>query len=296
MFTVEFDRVCWYAQGYFLACETGDLHMIFVSYSHRDKEWLRRFKMILKPLSRYAEVNVWSDQQIQSGAAWRDEIGKAMTNAFAAVLLVSANFLDSDFIAKEELPFILDAAQRQKIRLFWIRLTPCYIQATPLKSLQAAAGMPKPLNQMAEFEWMEAFCNVCGDLDEIVKRFETPVINSGLNHSTLARVQKDLKVLAKPAYRETEVLIYSGDGWHTQSRVAKGSMTASCWIGDLKNTKPGDSFKIVAITRDEGRLSPGSRHASIPAHRTKSKANHCQAGAQHSLRFSRFLVLFEHIG
>jgi hypothetical protein len=36
---------------------------------------------------------------------------------------------------------------------------------------------------------------------------------------------------AKPAYRETEVLLFSGDGWHRQSRIVKGSMTADCWMG-----------------------------------------------------------------
>jgi hypothetical protein len=125
--------------------------------------------------------------------------------------------------------------------------------------------MAKPLNQMTEFEWMDAFCKVCGDVDAIVKEFETPVINADLNNRSLVRVQKNLTVLAAPAYRETEVLIYSGDGWHTQSRVAKGAVTADCWIGDLKHTKVGNSFKIVAITRDEGRLKLGSRHPSAPS-------------------------------
>ena len=245
--------------------------MIFVSYSHHDKKWLKRFRTIFKPLSRYAGVNLWSDEQIESGANWRDEINKAMDQAFVAVLLVSANFLGSDFIADEELPFILDAAQKRNTKILWIRLTPCYFQITPLEHIQAAGGMAKPLNQMTEFEWMEVFCKVCGDIDAIVKKFENPVINSDLNNRSLARVQKNLTVLEKPAYRETEVLIYSGDGWHTQSRVAKGAKTADCWIGDLKNTKPGDSFKIVAITRDEGRLKPGSRHPSIPTYRTKSE-------------------------
>jgi hypothetical protein len=188
-----------------------------------------------------------------------------------AVLLVSANFLDSDFIADVELPAILDAARKRKTKIFWISLTPCYIQATPLRDIQAAGGMEKPLNQMAEFEWMEAFCKVCGDVDAIVKEFETPVINSDLNNRSLERVQKNLAVLGKPAYRETKVLIYSGDGWHTQSRVAQGATTADCWIGDLKHTKPGNSFKIVAITREAGRLKPGSKHSSIPAYRTKSE-------------------------
>ena len=55
-----------------------------------------------------------------------------------------------------------------------------------------------------------------------------------LDNKRLARVQKNLKVLAKPAYRETEVLLFAADGCHRQSHIAKGLMTADCWIGDGK--------------------------------------------------------------
>jgi TIR domain len=84
--------------------------MVFVSYSRQDKRWLQRFKKIFKPLRRYADVNLWSDEQIESGTNGKEAIVKAMDKAFVAVLLVSAIFLNSDFIANEELPFILKAA------------------------------------------------------------------------------------------------------------------------------------------------------------------------------------------
>jgi hypothetical protein len=56
--------------------------------------------------------------------------------AFAAVLLVSPHFLNSEFIANEELPFVFGGRQGEKDRyFFWIRLTPCFIRATPLRHL-----------------------------------------------------------------------------------------------------------------------------------------------------------------
>jgi hypothetical protein len=32
--------------------------------------------------------------------------------------------------------------------------------------------VPKPLNQMAEYEWMQAFCKVCEEIDAMVKEIE----------------------------------------------------------------------------------------------------------------------------
>ncbi|MGH7982119.1 MAG: hypothetical protein ACREFF_03110 [Candidatus Udaeobacter sp.] len=149
-------------------------------------------------------------------------------------------------------------------------LTPCYIGVTPLRHVQAAAGVRKPLNAMTDYELMTAFCTVCGGIDTIIKKHETPVINPKLKGRIVKREERKLRVLAQPAFRETEVLVYSGDGWHTQCRVAKGSMTADCWFGDGKHTKPGDSFKIIALTREEGRLTRGSRHLNVPRSRPKS--------------------------
>jgi len=244
--------------------------MVFVSYSHLDKDWLKRFRTVFKPLSRYAEIDLWSDERIKPGENWRDEINKAMDKAVVAVLLVSINFLDSDFVANEELPYILAAAEKRKLKILWIMLTPCLVKVTPLRHIQAAAGMPKPLNAMTNYEWMTAFCTVCGEIDAIIKKIETPVINPRLNGRPVKREELKLRVLAKPAMRETEVLVYSGDGWHTQSRIAKGSMTADCWFGNMKLTKPGHSFKIIALTREDGRLNPGSKYLNIPRNRTKS--------------------------
>ncbi len=245
--------------------------MVFVSYSHDDDQWLKRFSKMSKPLSRYAEIDVWSDKRINPGKDWRAEINKAMADAFVAVLLVSVNFLDSDFIANEELPYILEAATKKKIEILWVRLTPCMYRLTPLDKLQAVAGFPRPLNQLTEYEWMEAFCSVCDRIDKIVKKKETPIINSHLNGQALQREQPNLQVLAKPAIRDTEVMIFSGGNWHTQHRIPKGSMIAKCWIGDTKHTKSGDTFQIVALTRDHGKLlSLGTKHPSLPLHRTRS--------------------------
>ena len=162
------------------------------------------------------------------------------------------------------------AAEKRKLKILWIMLTPCLVKVTPLRHIQAAAGMPKPLNAMTDYEWITAFCTVCGEIDAIIKKIETPVINPRLNGRTVKREERKLQVLAKPAMRETEVLVYSGDGWHTQSRVAKGSMTADCWFGDMKHTKPGDSFKIIALTTEDGRLTSGIKHLNLPRNRTKS--------------------------
>jgi len=58
----------------------------------------------------------WRDQTSQQ---WRQEIDAALASAQVAVLLVSPNFLASNFIVNEELSYLFDAAQQRRVRLLW---------------------------------------------------------------------------------------------------------------------------------------------------------------------------------
>src|SRR4051794_40318376 len=83
---------------------------VFVSYSHKDQKWLDRVRVHLRPSVREGLLDLWDDSRINAGADWRAEITNALSRARVAILLVSADFLASDFIIHEELPPLLDGA------------------------------------------------------------------------------------------------------------------------------------------------------------------------------------------
>lgn len=124
-------------------------HKVFISYSHQDAKWLARLRVHLKPLERDHKIDIWDDTRIEIGAQWRDEIREAMRTAKVAVLLISADFLASDFIATDELPPLLSAAEQEGAVIMPLILSPSrFTEDARLSKFQTANDPRKPLSGM----------------------------------------------------------------------------------------------------------------------------------------------------
>lgn len=90
---------------------------VVISYSRQDEVWMRRLLTHLKPFEVLGMLWVFSDAAISAGIAVRGEILNAIDNAQVAVLLISADFLSSDFIREVELPRILGRYQAGELQI-----------------------------------------------------------------------------------------------------------------------------------------------------------------------------------
>jgi hypothetical protein len=124
---------------------------VFVSYSHKDKDWLELLRTHLTPLIRDGLVAIWDDTRIQAGSLWREEIDAALERARVAVLMVSADFLGSAFIRDNELPPLLMAAADDDCHVLPLLLRPSLFQETPeLSRFHAVNPDGAPLSQLTE--------------------------------------------------------------------------------------------------------------------------------------------------
>jgi formylglycine-generating enzyme required for sulfatase activity len=144
-----------------LAAAKPERRQLFISYSHRDAEWVERLRRMIKPLEQRYGLERWDDSRIQAGGLWRQEIEQALASASVALLLVSADFLASDFVTLSELPPLFRAAKQEGLRILWLPLRPSLWKHFPeIEQYQAVIPPERTLAEMAAVEQERAFVQI----------------------------------------------------------------------------------------------------------------------------------------
>ena len=91
--------------------------------------------------------NVWSDRSIQAGDDWYTKILHGIAGARVAILLVSADFLTSDFVRKEEIPRLLQRRLHDGLTIIPVICRPCPWKQVPwLSAMQVRPRGGRPLS------------------------------------------------------------------------------------------------------------------------------------------------------
>jgi tetratricopeptide (TPR) repeat protein len=121
---------------------------VFISYSHKDEGWKDRLVSHLAILKAEASLDVWEDRQIGAGADWSREIQAAMDRAVVAVLLVSSDFLNSEYILETEVPHLLKRRREEGLLVIPLFVRPS--SWTAVDWLAAIQGRPKDAKPLSD--------------------------------------------------------------------------------------------------------------------------------------------------
>lgn len=146
---------------------------VFISYSHHDRKLLDRLQVHLAPLERDGVVDRWDDTQIRAGERWKEAIQSALASAQVAVLLVSADFLASDFIVSDELPTLLEAETQHGLVVIPVIVNHCrFTRTKTLSRFQALNPPDRPVLGMSEVERESLWVKLTEEIETVRQRAE----------------------------------------------------------------------------------------------------------------------------
>lgn len=139
---------------------------VFVSYSHVDRKMCERFLVHLSQLKRDGLIAPWSDRLITAGADWAGAIDENLNSANIIVLLVSPDFLASDYCNDVEMDRALERDRNREACVVPVILKPGDWKTSRFAKLQATPSGGKPVVDWPT--WDHGFDDVVTTLRKLI--------------------------------------------------------------------------------------------------------------------------------
>ncbi len=143
---------------------------VFISYAHAaevETGWVKRLRTHLSGLPE-DRVDIWDDSRIRPGQKWRTEIDKALKQTRVAVLVLTADFLASEFIRSAELPALLEAAESDGATILCVYGSDVHLSgiASRLEQYQFVNSRNAPLQELSPSKREAVFRRLAAAVEE----------------------------------------------------------------------------------------------------------------------------------
>ncbi|MBQ0960218.1 TIR domain-containing protein [Ideonella sp. 4Y11] len=120
---------------------------VFISYAHEDEDFRVQLEKHLSALRRQGLVDIWNDRKITAGAEWKGAIDANLNSADLILLLISEDFLHSDYCYDIELKRALERHEANEAIVVPIILKPVDWHGTPFSKLAALPTDARPITK-----------------------------------------------------------------------------------------------------------------------------------------------------
>jgi WD40 repeat protein len=143
---------------------------IFFCYAREDEDLRKGLEKQLRALKRQGLIDLWHDREIAPGLEWESEIDKHLNTAQVILLLISPDFMDSDYCYGVEMKRAMERHEQGDARVIPIILRPVYWQGAPFGKLQALPTGAKPVKSWSDLD--EAFFNIAEGIRIVVEELK----------------------------------------------------------------------------------------------------------------------------
>ena len=149
---------------------------VFFSYSHADKSYRDELEKHLAVLRNQGVINMWSDRCIVAGDVIDQEIDANLDAADIILLLVSADFLNSEYCYKREMARALERNESGEARVIPVIIHPCDWQNSPFGKLRATPPDGQAISKFPNHH--DAYLAIVTDIRQALEKV------SGVNEPT----------------------------------------------------------------------------------------------------------------
>jgi hypothetical protein len=149
---------------------------VFFSYAHEDEALCDKLAKHLKLLERQGVITAWHDRDITAGEEWKDAIDNHLESANIILLLVSSDFLASDYCYDIELKRALERHESNQARVIPVILRSVDWHGSTFGKLVALPKDGKAITSWQNED--EAFTDVVKGLRRVIDNLQGTTANS----------------------------------------------------------------------------------------------------------------------
>jgi NB-ARC domain/TIR domain/APAF-1 helical domain len=221
---------------------------VFYSYAHEDEPWRRELEKHLSILKRQGLITGWYDGEISAGAEWEGEIHAHLEAAQLILLLVSPDFLASDYCYSIEMTRAIVRHEAGEVRVIPIILRPCDWNNTRLRNLQALPQDAKPVTRWSNRD--QAFLNITEGIRRVVHDLGPPVAASKASAQSSAIDNRGFF-----AQQQTRTRC----DWYAHISMPPNYVERAAVLADMRDRLLTDSRTIVLTSKVHSH-KPGALH------------------------------------
>lgn len=224
---------------------------LFDSYSHKDEGLRDELATHLSVLRRQGVIEQWHDRRIGAGKEWEQAIDEHLNTADIILLLVSPDFLASDYCYDVELRRAMERHEAGGARVIPIIIRPCDWHGAPFGKLNALPKDGKPIRKWKNRD--DAWTEVAGGIRQVAEEITgapppTPldVVTDADQEVDGRRVQtdEDLEALRQAALKPVQEWFF--DRLQVSGSASIG-MREKAGVDIIKRTTDGTRYDIVIL-------------------------------------------------
>lgn len=152
---------------------------VFISYSHKDEDIREKLETHLKVMERSGLISTWHDRKIDAGEEWRNAIDKHLDSSQIILLLISADFIASDYCHDIEMLHAMERHEKGEARVIPILLREVDWKGTSLSKLQFLPSNARPIMSKQWASDDAPYYDVYQGLKKVIEKIKSGRIDLG---------------------------------------------------------------------------------------------------------------------